>query len=129
MQVQIDSAPAFAFAEITLPAGGAARVEAGAMATTRGDIEISTSTQGGLAQCWHITGASRVFPAVRSRSVTLRIHCASVAGWPVDFQPFSSWQAETQRSHPGGHLLVSISRPQRFADVAGAAVASTAPKA
>lgn len=48
MQVQIDSAPAFAFAEITLPAGGAARVEAGAMATTRGDIEISTSTQGGF---------------------------------------------------------------------------------
>ena len=48
MQVDINSGPAFAFGEITLPAGGAVRVEAGAMAMTRGDIEIATSTQGGF---------------------------------------------------------------------------------
>jgi uncharacterized protein (TIGR00266 family) len=48
MQVDINSGPAFAFGEITLPPGGAVRVEAGAMAMTRGDIEIATSTQGGF---------------------------------------------------------------------------------
>ena len=48
MQVDISSGPAFAFGEITLPAGGAVRVEAGAMAMTRGDIQITTSTQGGF---------------------------------------------------------------------------------
>jgi uncharacterized protein (TIGR00266 family) len=48
MQVDINSAPAFAFGEITLPAGGAVRVEAGAMAMTRGDVQIATSTQGGF---------------------------------------------------------------------------------
>lgn len=48
MQVSIESGPAFAFGEITLPAGGGVRVEAGAMAMTRGDIQISTSTQGGF---------------------------------------------------------------------------------
>ncbi len=48
MQVEIDCGPAFAFGLITLPPGGAARLEAGAMATTRGDIEIATSTQGGF---------------------------------------------------------------------------------
>lgn len=48
MQVDITSGPAFAFGEITLPPGGAVRVEAGAMAMTRGDVEMSTSTQGGF---------------------------------------------------------------------------------
>jgi uncharacterized protein (TIGR00266 family) len=48
MDVDINSGPSFAFGEITLPPGGAVRVEAGAMAMTRGDIEISTSTQGGF---------------------------------------------------------------------------------
>lgn len=48
MQVEINSGPAFAFGEITLPAGGAVRVEAGAMAMTRGDVSIQTSTQGGF---------------------------------------------------------------------------------
>src|SRR5512141_1852542 len=48
MDVEISAGPAFAFGEITLPAGGAVRVEAGAMAMTRGDIEIRTSTQGGF---------------------------------------------------------------------------------
>ena len=48
MQVDINSGPAFAFGEITLPAGGSVRVEAGAMAMTRGDVQIATSTQGGF---------------------------------------------------------------------------------
>jgi uncharacterized protein (TIGR00266 family) len=48
MHVQIECGPAFAFGLITLPAGGAARVEAGAMATMRGDVDIATSTQGGF---------------------------------------------------------------------------------
>jgi uncharacterized protein (TIGR00266 family) len=48
MQVEISSGPAFAFGEITLPSGGAVRVEAGAMAMTRGDVDIATSTQGGF---------------------------------------------------------------------------------
>ena len=48
MQVEISSGPAFAFGEITLPPGGPVRVEAGAMAMTRGDIQMATSTQGGF---------------------------------------------------------------------------------
>ncbi len=48
MQVEISSGPAFAFGEITLPAGGAVRVEAGAMAMTRGDVQMATSTHGGF---------------------------------------------------------------------------------
>jgi len=48
MQVDISSGPAFAFGEITLPPGGAVRVEAGAMAMTRGDVQMATSTQGGF---------------------------------------------------------------------------------
>ena len=48
MQVDINSGPAFAMGEITLPAGGAVRVEAGAMAMTRGDVDVKTSTRGGL---------------------------------------------------------------------------------
>lgn len=48
MQVQITGGPAFAYAEISLPPGGAIQAEAGAMAMIRGDVEIRTSTQGGL---------------------------------------------------------------------------------
>jgi uncharacterized protein (TIGR00266 family) len=48
MQVSINSGPAFAFGEITLPPGGKVRVEAGAMAMTHGDVQITTSTQGGF---------------------------------------------------------------------------------
>lgn len=48
MQVEISSGPAFAFGEITLPPGGAVRVEAGAMAMTHGDVQMTTSTQGGF---------------------------------------------------------------------------------
>lgn len=48
MQAEISSGPAFAFGEVTLPPGGVVRVEAGAMAMTRGDVSMSTSTQGGF---------------------------------------------------------------------------------
>ena len=48
MQTHISSGPAFAFGEITLAAGGTVRVEAGAMAMMRGDVTMSTSTQGGF---------------------------------------------------------------------------------
>ena len=48
MQVDINSGPAFAFGVITLPPGGAVRVVAGAMAMTRGDVQMATSTQGGF---------------------------------------------------------------------------------
>jgi uncharacterized protein (TIGR00266 family) len=48
MNVEISAAPAFAFGDIVLPPGGAVRVEAGAMAMTRGDITMATSTQGGF---------------------------------------------------------------------------------
>ena len=48
MQVDINSGPAFAFGEISLPPGGSVRVEAGAMAMTRGDVAMLTSTQGGF---------------------------------------------------------------------------------
>src|SRR3954454_21450716 len=46
MQVDIHSGPAFAFGEIQLPPGGTVRVEAGAMGMTRGDVDITPSTQG-----------------------------------------------------------------------------------
>lgn len=48
MQAEIEGGPAFAFAEVSVPPGGAVRLEGGAMATTRGDVEVSTSTQGGF---------------------------------------------------------------------------------
>src|SRR4051794_40839643 len=48
MRVDIHSGPAFALGEITLPAGGAVRVEAGALGMTRGDIQMFTSTPGGV---------------------------------------------------------------------------------
>jgi uncharacterized protein (TIGR00266 family) len=48
MQVQIEGGPAFAFAEISLPAGGSVRMEGGAMSLTRGDVAVETSTHGGF---------------------------------------------------------------------------------
>jgi uncharacterized protein (TIGR00266 family) len=48
VQIEVHSGPAFAFGEITLPPGGSVRVEAGAMAMTRGNVTVSTSTQGGF---------------------------------------------------------------------------------
>ncbi len=48
MDVAISAGPAFAMGTITVPPGGSVRVEAGAMAMTRGDIRIETSTRGGF---------------------------------------------------------------------------------
>ncbi|WP_062202032.1 TIGR00266 family protein [Demequina salsinemoris] len=48
MDVTITSGPAFAIGYIAVPPGGSVRVEAGAMAMTRGDIAIETSTRGGF---------------------------------------------------------------------------------
>ncbi|NMM88261.1 TIGR00266 family protein [Rhodococcus sp. SRB_17] len=48
MKTEISCGPAFALAEISVPAGGSVRVEAGAMAMMRGDIAITTSTRGGF---------------------------------------------------------------------------------
>lgn len=48
MQVDIHSGPSFALGEISVPPGGSVRVEAGAMAMTRGDVQMSTSTRGGF---------------------------------------------------------------------------------
>lgn len=48
MKTEISCGPAFALAEISVPAGGSVRVEAGAMAMMRGDISITTSTRGGF---------------------------------------------------------------------------------
>ncbi|MCV2393868.1 TIGR00266 family protein [Actinotalea sp. M2MS4P-6] len=48
MDVTISSGPAFAMGIVTIPPGGAVRVEAGAMAMTRGDVTIETSTRGGF---------------------------------------------------------------------------------
>ncbi len=48
MDVTITSGPAFAIGYISVPPGGSVRVEAGAMALTRGDISMETSTRGGF---------------------------------------------------------------------------------
>lgn len=48
MDAQITAGPAFAMGTVNLPAGGAVRVEAGAMAMTRGDVSMETSTRGGF---------------------------------------------------------------------------------
>ena len=41
MQTEISSGPAFAFGEIQVPPGSSVRVEAGAMAMTRGDVAMA----------------------------------------------------------------------------------------
>lgn len=48
MDVTITSGPAFAMGTINVPPGGSVRVEAGAMAMTRGDISMETSARGGF---------------------------------------------------------------------------------
>lgn len=48
MDVTITAGPAFAMGTVNIPAGGSVRVEAGAMAMTRGDTRIETSTRGGF---------------------------------------------------------------------------------
>ena len=71
-----------------------------------------TSTQGGSAQCWHITGTEALRPVLTSLISILRIHCAEVALGAVG-RPFSAAQALTQSVQPSAHFVVSISRPQR----------------
>src|SRR5450631_2708435 len=71
-----------------------------------------TSTQGGSAQCWHMTGSDWVRPVLISLISILRIHCESVGPEPPD-RPFSVLQAPTQSVQPDSHFVVSISKPQR----------------
>ena len=71
-----------------------------------------TSTQGGSAQCWHITGADFGGPPRRSFSSTLRIHCADVAVFAPG-SPFSLSHAATQASQSDAQRLTSTSMPQR----------------
>ena len=75
-----------------------------------------TSTQGGSAQCWHITGSDSVRPVAFSFSSTLRIHCESSGPVPPE-RPFSLLQALTQASQPSAQRVVSTSMPQRTLDV------------
>ncbi|WP_402465592.1 TIGR00266 family protein [Isoptericola aurantiacus] len=56
MDVTISAGPAFAMGTIAVPPGGSVRVEAGAMAMTRGDISMETSTRGGF-----MSGLKRTF--------------------------------------------------------------------
>ena len=72
-----------------------------------------TSTQGGSAQCWHITGKDLLNPVAGSWTSTLRIHCGSVAGRPCPCRPFSLEQALTHSLQPSGQRFRSISMPQR----------------
>src|SRR5574341_1240054 len=72
-----------------------------------------TSTHGGSAQCRHIMWKLWLNPVVLSFTVTLRIHCASVAGRPWPVTPFSTKQASTQAVQPSAHRLTSMRSPQR----------------
>ena len=78
-----------------------------------------TSTQGGCAQCWHITGTDAVRPVLISLISILRSHCGSVALVPLP-RPFSVLQAVTQSVQPSAHLVVSINMPQRTPGLAPA---------
>jgi len=93
-----------------------------------------TSTQGGLAQCWHIIGRVVTRPLRRSTSSILRIHCEFWRGsGSCSLTPFSSWQASMHLVQPGAHLVASIKRPQRTAGdaavPAGRAAALASPTA
>ena len=48
MQVEIEAAPAYAFGRITVSPGRGVKVEAGAMASMTGDVQIETKATGGL---------------------------------------------------------------------------------
>ncbi len=87
-----------------------------------------TSTQGGSAQCWHITGTDDARPVLISLISTLRIHCDEV-GDGLESNPFSVLQAVTQSVQPLAHFVVSISMPQRtlgLAPAVGVAAAGAA---
>src|SRR5574340_1492810 len=77
-----------------------------------------TSTQGALAQCWHIIGSDRAVPLLGSLKSILRIHCASVSR-VVCGRRFSRMHAVTQSVQPAAQRVVSISRPQRTLGDAG----------
>ena len=72
-----------------------------------------TSTHGGSAQCWHITGKDLLKPVAGSWTSTFRIHCGSVAGLPCPRSPFSLEQALTHSLQPSGQRFRSINMPQR----------------
>jgi hypothetical protein len=72
-----------------------------------------TSTQGGLSQCWHMTGSEVVWPFDGSVMSSLRIHCGSERGRPWLVRLNSAVQAVTQASQSGVHLVLSIRMPQR----------------
>src|SRR5512139_3424718 len=76
-----------------------------------------TSTHGGSAQCWHITGSDLVWPRMSFNS-TLRIHCDDVAVF-TPARPFSLSQATTQASQSAAQRLTSTSIPQRTFAEAG----------
>jgi uncharacterized protein (TIGR00266 family) len=48
MDVEIVSAPAYALAKITVPAGGGVRVQSGGMSIMQGDLAIDTTVHGGF---------------------------------------------------------------------------------
>jgi hypothetical protein len=74
-----------------------------------------TSTQGGSAQCWHITG-SRSLGLAGANFLDLDLAdplgICPLGGVPPD-SPFSVPQAVTQSVQPVVHFVVSISMPQR----------------
>src|SRR5512146_1658679 len=83
-----------------------------------------TSTQGGSAQCWHITGSESVRPVDLSFSSTFRIHCESSGPVPPE-RPFSLLQADTHAVQPSTQRVVSTSMPQRTLDDAPVALAGS----
>ena len=89
MDVQITSGPAFAMGTITVPAGGSVRVEAGAMAMTRGDISMETSTRGGF-----MSGLKRSF--------------GGESFFVNDFQSGSGGQVGVAATLPGDMAEVSL---------------------
>ncbi|HET9724326.1 MAG TPA: TIGR00266 family protein [Actinomycetota bacterium] len=82
MQVEIEAAPAYAFGRITVGPGREVKVEAGAMASMTGDVQIETRATGGL-----MGGLKR-----------------SVLGG-------ESFFVNTFRSEAGGHVAVAAKLP------------------
>ena len=82
MQVEIEAAPAYAFGRIAVGPGREVKVEAGAMASMTGDVQIETKTTGGL-----MGGLKR-----------------SVLGG-------ESFFVNTFRSEAGGHVAVAAKLP------------------
>lgn len=124
MDVSITSGPAFAMGTITIPPGRAVRVEAGAMAMTRGDIGMETSTRGGF-----MSGLKR---SLGGESFFVN-----------DFRSGTGGQVGVAAALPGGRVEVTLDGrqalmvPVRFVDrpptrrsrstPSGAAVAGSSP--